>query len=693
MKPFIIILISLSPILSVAQTTISYTASTADFPNPERGFYRYTATHSDNYTPLDAATLAGYRDLHTPYSAGYDIYSTLVLRMFYLDDFTSSDISASYLANMQADFDAARTAGVKLIVRFAYTNAVDGSSCANWICPPYGDASKTWTLSHLNQLQPYLVANKDVIALCQLGFIGTWGEGYYTDHFGDASQSPYILTATNWDDRTELVNAYLAALPSDRMLQVRYPQAKQKAVFGNMAPTTSAAVAPSEAYNGTAIARIGHHNDCLLASYTDFGTYNNYGPPSSFADTTNLKPYVENDSKYVVVGGETCAEYIPFDNCASDGGRADTELRRLHYSYLNSQYNNAVNNGWMNSCLENIKKNLGYRLVLTDGTYTNEAQPGQIIAVDINLENVGYAAPFNPRDAEIILRHTNTGDLFSATLDTEPRLWLSGVHNITENLCLPSNIPLGDYELLLNLADPETSLYDRPEYSIRLANIGTWEANTGYNNLGHILTINNTAAGTACSSETIFESQSITLPVELTEFYVTAKKDHILCEWETASEINNKGFFLQRSTDSKNWEDIKWIDGINNSYTSNYYSYQDENVKENTIYYYRLKQVDTDYSINYSIIQSANIYSNEKINREILIQPNPSKNNITIQIPESANNNSLLEIYNSNGDLIFTKKINNEFELKLDISHFNLGLFHVRIIKDNDIWFGQFVHY
>jgi hypothetical protein len=44
-----------------------------------------------------------------------------------------------------------------------------------------------------------------------------------------------------------------------------------------MAATNSAAIAPVAAYNETTIARIGHHNDCLLASYTDFGTYNNYG--------------------------------------------------------------------------------------------------------------------------------------------------------------------------------------------------------------------------------------------------------------------------------------------------------------------------------------------------------------------------------------------------------------------------------
>ena len=55
--------------------------------------------------------------------------------------------------------------------------------------------------------------------------------------------------------------------------------------------------------------------------------------------------------------------------------------------------------------MDDIKKNLGYRFVLIDGTYTDQAQPGQIISIDINLENKGYAAPFNPRPVEIILRN------------------------------------------------------------------------------------------------------------------------------------------------------------------------------------------------------------------------------------------------------------------------------------------------
>ncbi len=43
--------------------------------------------------------------------------------------------------------------------------------------------------------------------------------------------------------------------------------------------------------------------------------------------------------------------------------------------------------------------------------------------------------------------------------------------------------------LLLALPDPMTSLHDRPEYAIRLANQHVWEAETGFNNLGQTLEV------------------------------------------------------------------------------------------------------------------------------------------------------------------------------------------------------------
>lgn len=493
---------------------VDYTASTEDFPNPERGFYRYTETTSSDYNPLDANELQSWRSLQQPFGANYSIYSTLAFRYFVLEDFKDSPISQTYLNAVAQDFATARQAGVKLIPRFVYL--IEGEVCGDTYCSPYGDAPKSIVLLHIAQLKPILQANADVIATLQLGFIGIWGEGYYTDYFGDASQAPFGLTAQNWADRNEIIAALLDALPADRSVQVRYPQQKQKTVYGVNAPVTSAALTPAEAFQNTAKARIGHHNDCFLSSENDIGTYENYDAGSNGFDTLNLKPYMALDSRFVPVGGETCSDFNPYSNCnGQPGGGAQSEMERMHWSYLNADYNNALNNDWVGGgCIDEIKQRLGYRLELQTGEYPTEAQPGQSISIKIDLKNKGFAAPFNARLLRLLLRNAVTGAIWQVELPEDPRTWLAGeaTYSIEHSFCLPTDLPQGNYELLLHLADPYPALTDRPEYAIRLANEGVWEAATGYNKLLHQITVNGTAGNAPCNGETCFQPENASAP-------------------------------------------------------------------------------------------------------------------------------------------------------------------------------------
>jgi hypothetical protein len=208
------------------------------------------------------------------------------------------------------------------------------------------------------------------------------------------------------------------------------------------------------------------------------------------------------------MGGETCVVNSPTDDCSSAGGGADTDMAFSHYSFLNQSYNANVNNDWVTQgCIEDIKRRLGYRLHLVSGRFRTEAQPGQAIPLTLEFQNTGFAAPYNPRGLELVLRQTVTGQKFFAALsrDTDARRWLPGTnHVLTTQLSLPADLPLGDYEMLLNLPDPAPSLYAMIPYSIRLANsnalssVGTvlgdvWEPATGYHRLRQTLTINGTA--------------------------------------------------------------------------------------------------------------------------------------------------------------------------------------------------------
>lgn len=485
-------------------TNVNYIYSNDDFANPERGFYRYSDTYASNYTLLDSATLVGYRNLHQPFSANYSVYSTLIFRYFILDVFKNAALSNGFLQNVETDFNTARKAGVKLIIRFTYTVVAPGGNCGSWICPPYGDAQKSIVLQHISQLKPYLQKNSDVIAAVQMGFIGVWGEQYYTDYFGDASQAPYTLNNTNWNDRRQVLDSLLAAVPQAINVQVRYPQMKQKDVYGNSAPTNSAPLLLNEAFMNTNKARIGFHNDCFLANYDDYGTYANYSNGNS--DTLNLKPYKAMDSKYVWVGGETCDSTGLWSLCDVQGGNVIEDLNRMHYSYLNADYNNdKVNNYWTSLCMDEVKLKLGYRLHLTSGSFDNSASQGGSFNYNLNLMNTGFSTPVNKRNVKLIFTNTASSEEWEVTLNHDVRYWFQGSHLLSGSVCIPSCMPTGQYSVSLRLADASIRLDHRHEYSIRLANVGVWNAVKGYNQLNHIVTI--TASSNTCSNNSnVFKS-------------------------------------------------------------------------------------------------------------------------------------------------------------------------------------------
>lgn len=468
--------------------TITYTESVEDFANPERGFYRYSEGRASAYVPLVQSQLQQWRGLTTATGGNYQVYSTLVFRYFIMDIFKSSALSATFLQAVKNDFDIARAAGVKLIPRFVYTTSTTAGACPeSFNCPPYGDAPKNIVLQHLAQLKPILAASADVIAVVQMGLIGTWGENYYTDYFGDGSQNGQgKLLDNNWQDRIDVITALLDAVPADRMIQVRTPQTKQRFVYGINATTGSAALTEAEAFNGSNKARIGFHNDCFLAGADDYGTYDDYGNSSTPRQSANtvLRAYKKADSKYVAVGGETCDDaYSPQNDC-EPAGLAETEMANYHYSYLNCSYNNAVNNDWQtNGCMLNIRKKLGYRFVMKEFVYPKEISAGSSIAISLTVNNIGYASPFNERPVKLILKNTANGQEIAYTLNTDIRKWFPGTKKIDLTVSTDASLPAGTYEMYLLIPDKYASIAARPEYAIRLANTGVWNEATGYNSL------------------------------------------------------------------------------------------------------------------------------------------------------------------------------------------------------------------
>jgi len=149
------------------------------------------------------------------------------------------------------------------------------------------------------------------------------------------------------------------------------------------------------------------------------------------------------------------------------------------------------------------------------------------------------------------------------------------------------------------------------------------------------------------------------LPVELVAFDAHLKGNSVLLNWNTATEVNNNGFEVERSINSGSWEKVGFVQGEGNSNSTKYYSFNDYSLSNSGNYSYRLKQVDVDGSFKYSKIAQVN-YSVP--NEYSLLQnyPNPFNPSTTISytLPESAT--VTIKIYDILGNEIST--IVNEFK-------------------------------
>lgn len=414
---------------------IIFLPSDEDFINPERGFV--SNMYSDEVR-LDKKTLDRLKANR----------ESMVWRQFNLDEFKDSDISAKYLGQVRKDFDMIRKAGMKVIPRFAYCNRIGDD-----------DASLKTVLRHIDQLSGILKDNADIIATMNCGFIGAWGEMHSSTHGLDKPDSMKII-----------VDALLDVLPPERTVQIRYPSAKAAMFGGRTEPITF-----EEAFSGKPYARVGHHNDCFLASPTDVGTYR--------TDIEAEKDFLNVETLYTPMGGETCN---PRNGWPVSYDKTIGEMERMHWSYLNSRYSHAIMDHWVKGgYYDEVSKRLGYRLELQYGRYQTEAAPGAGLTVSFRLENTGFASLYNPRMVELVIVGKESGERYKVLLPQDPRFWFPGEEvEFTYTVGLPEDMAFDEYEIYLNFPDPMERLYERPEYSIRLANDGVTFTPEGYNDLG-----------------------------------------------------------------------------------------------------------------------------------------------------------------------------------------------------------------
>ena len=102
--------------------------------------------------------------------------------------------------------------------------------------------------------------------------------------------------------------------------------------------------------------------------------------------------------------------------------------------------------------------------------------------------------------------------------------------------------------------------------------------------------------GTPVHRRTI--SLDVIVPVELTSFSASSDKNDIILTWNTATEVNNQGFEIQRKTAGE-FERVGFVEGKGTTTEMQNYLFKDKNLLSGS-YTYRLKQMDFDGSFAYS---------------------------------------------------------------------------------------------
>ena len=433
--------------------TVSYKPTDENFATPERGFYQAGEVFTADGKGMSASSMKAAR------LQGRSLY----LLQFFLTDFVTTDISEEYLQTIRARFESLRSGGMKCILRFSYSNG-DSVNDKPW------DATPEIVHRHIEQVKPLIQEYYDVIMVVQAGFIGSWGEWYYTDNFKDAKGN-LILSSCK-----DLVETLLDAVPADRQIELRTPGYKMSMYGYSLADTLTRA----EAHQHTPKARLAGHNDCYLSSANDVGTFNN----------SNDRKYWAAETMYTIMGGESCA-LTNYCKCVGtdkyNGALKDLAIQ--HFTYLNLGYHQKVIARWREEgCLEEIKRRLGYRLVLDEGTFTYKAEAGKSFKIEFSLHNEGFSPVQNPRDAELVLADASGKVVGTWPIESDPRYWMPGQKTtVSQTVTLPTGIS-GSMSLYLNLPDPCETLHDNPMFSIRLANEDTWNEETGYNLL-HTFTL------------------------------------------------------------------------------------------------------------------------------------------------------------------------------------------------------------
>ncbi len=219
---------------------------------------------------------------------------------------------------------------------------------------------------------------------------------------------------------------------------------------------------------------------------------------------------------------------------------------------------------------------------------------------------------------------------------------------------------------------------DKPKSSISFASndvigVAVWNEDRGSGSMAYAQNI--TPAGVTG-----------VLPVLFSNFNVVKNGNAADLSWITLSETNNKGFYIERSSDGRNFTSIAFMASKagGNSSQSISYVYTDK-LPLSFDNYYRLQQVDKDGRKTYSEIIMVN-FAKVIISLQAKIYPNPASHQLNILVNASENMKLSATISSASGSIVKQQSLivvagNNT--LTLPIQHLSAGTYFLQLKAGN----------
>ena len=334
------VLILAGPIASSVKVKGSVAESRETLSNPDRGFYIQVNT----------------KQLNKITEAAEDV--RIILLAYDIEDFArKDDISKEKLNELKDALLMAKKEHLGVVFRAAYGFHKEVK-----------EPRELKTIRrHIKQICNVLNDHADELLVVQSGMLGEYGE-WHSSHFLDDSEDE------SRENRIYVLKQWEKYLDPGVPVAVRRPKFVREAWEEDIL-----------------LGRLGVHNDALLSTESDMGTY----------DDPDMDREAELAWMQDHLAGQFNGGEMPTPGSLNEPKNVDREFSMLHLSYLNSRYNKDIIDDWSRQRFQGInakqylESHLGYRLYIselsTNMFISNEALSSSGLELELGLTNSGYA--------------------------------------------------------------------------------------------------------------------------------------------------------------------------------------------------------------------------------------------------------------------------------------------------------------